>query len=78
MFNHGQRAANTKGKTMKAFLDRLLQHPKTSLAGLCSGLLVVVGVLSQQGVTLGHVGTGTGLALVGALAAAATGALAKD
>ena len=53
-------------------------HPKTSIAGLLIGLVTVVGVLSQQGITLGHAGTGTVVALIGALATALLGLLSKD
>lgn len=58
--------------------QNILQHPKTSIAGLLIGVLTVVGVLSQQGITLGHVGTGTGLALLGGLATAFLGLISKD
>jgi len=35
-------------------------------------------VLQQQGIALGHVGTGTGISLASALATALLGLLAKD
>lgn len=54
------------------------QHPKTSISGLLIGIVTVVGVLDQQGITLGHAGAGTVTALVGALAAALLGLLAQD
>ncbi len=38
----------------------------------------MAGVLSQQGITLGNVGTGTVVSLIGAIAAALLGVLAKD
>lgn len=38
----------------------------------------VLGVLQQQGVSLGHVGTGTVISLGSALATAVLGLLAKD
>ena len=53
-------------------------HWKTSLGGILIALVTVVGVLSQQGITLGQAGTGTVVALIGALATALLGLLAKD
>jgi hypothetical protein len=41
-------------------------------------IATIAGVLSQQGITLGNVGTGTVVSLVGALAAALLGLTAKD
>jgi hypothetical protein len=45
---------------------------------LLIGIVTIAGVLSQQGVTLGSVGTGTVVSLIGAIAAALLGLLAKD
>ena len=53
-------------------------HPKTSAAGLMIAVVSIAGVLSQQGITLGSAGTGTVVTLVGALASALLGLLAKD
>jgi hypothetical protein len=53
-------------------------HPKTSAAGLLIAVASVAGVLSQQGVTLGKVGTGTVVSLASALATALLGPMAKD
>jgi hypothetical protein len=53
-------------------------HPKTSAAGLLIAVVSVAGVLSQQGITLGTAGRGTVVTLVGALASALLGLLAKD
>ncbi len=44
---------------MTEFADRIIEHPKTSATGLLLALSTVLGVLQQQGVTLGHMGTGT-------------------
>jgi len=54
------------------------KHPKTSAAGLLIAVSSVAGVLSQQGVSLGNVGTGTVVSLASALATALLGLLAKD
>lgn len=54
------------------------KHPKTSAAGVLIAVVSVAGVLAQQGVTLGTVGTGTVVSLAGALATALLGLLAKD
>jgi hypothetical protein len=53
-------------------------HPKTSAAGLLIGIVTVAGVLSQQGINLGHAGTGTVVTLACAVATALLGLLAKD
>jgi hypothetical protein len=59
-------------------ISNLWNHPKTSAAGLLIAITTVAGVLSQQGVTLGKLGTGTVVSLAGALATALLGLLAKD
>lgn len=58
--------------------DRIIEQPKTSVAGLLLALTTVLGVLQQQGVSFGHVGTGTAVSLGSALATAILGLLAKD
>ena len=63
---------------MVGLIDRVTQHPKTTAAGLLLGLTSVLGVLQQQGFSLGHVGKGTGVSLASGLAAALLGLLAKD
>ena len=63
---------------MLGLIDRIVQHPKTTAAGLLIGLTSVMGVLQQQGLSLGHVGTGSGISLATALATAVLGLLAKD
>ncbi|MGP8271803.1 MAG: hypothetical protein ACLQLH_17200 [Terracidiphilus sp.] len=60
------------------FISNIWNHPKTSAAGLMIAIVSISGVLSQQGVTLGTAGTGTVVALVGSLATALLGLLAKD
>jgi hypothetical protein len=59
-------------------LSNIWQHPKTSITGVLIAVGIVVGVLSQQGITLGHAGTGTVVALIGAMATGFLGLLAKD
>lgn len=58
--------------------SNMWNHPKTSAAGVLIAVASVAGVLSQQGVTLGHAGSGTVVTLAGALATALLGLLAKD
>jgi hypothetical protein len=58
--------------------DRVIEHPKTSLAGVLLAMTTVMGVLQQQGISLGHAGTGTVVSLVSAMATALLGMLAKD
>ncbi len=60
------------------FISNIWNHPKTSVAGLMIAIVSISGVLSQQGITLGSAGTGTVVALVGSLATALLGLLAKD
>lgn len=59
-------------------LDHVLTHWKTSLGGVLIAVLTVTGVLSQQGITLGHAGAGTVVALIGGIATALLGLLAQD
>ena len=59
-------------------MERVVEHPKTSVTRVLLGLTTVLGVLQQQGVALGHVGSGTGVTLASALATAMLGLLAKD
>jgi hypothetical protein len=59
-------------------ISNIWNHPKTSAAGLLIAIVTVAGVLSQQGVNLGHAGSGTVISLVSALATAVLGLLAKD
>jgi hypothetical protein len=59
-------------------LSNTWNHPKTSAAGVLICVVGIAGVLSQQGITLGHAGTGTVVALVSALATMLLGLIAKD
>ena len=59
-------------------LSNIWNQPKTSATGLLIALVTMAGVLSQQGINLGKAGTGTVVTLVGALATAMLGLLAKD
>jgi hypothetical protein len=59
-------------------ISNIWNHPRTSAAGLLIAAVTVAGVLTQQGITLGSVGTGTVVSLVSALATALLGLLAKD
>jgi hypothetical protein len=55
-----------------------LKHPRTSVAGLLISTVSIMGVLSQQGITLGRAGTGSVVSLVTAMASAILGLLARD
>jgi hypothetical protein len=59
-------------------ISNIWNHPKTSAAGLLIAIITIAGVLLQQGVTLGNVGSGTVVTFVSALATALLGLLAKD
>jgi hypothetical protein len=63
---------------MMGIWGRVIEHPKTSLAGILLAMTTVLGVLQGQGISLGHAGTGTVVSLAGALATAMLGLLAKD
>jgi len=58
--------------------SNIWDHPKTSAAGLLIAVVSVAGVLSEQGIALSVAGKGTVVTLVGALASALLGLLAKD
>ena len=62
---------------MNAF-SNIVNHPKTSAAGVLIGIVSVASVLSQQGVTLGHVGSGDVLSMVAGVATVLLGLVAKD
>lgn len=62
---------------MKLF-SNALAHPRTSVAGVLIAIVSLMGVLSQQGITLGKAGTGTVVSLVTAMASAFLGLLARD
>jgi hypothetical protein len=90
IFLQGDFTASIKSRTPRAFaaaqrsvvkmnfITNIWKHPKTSAAGLLIAIASVAGVLSQQGVTLGTVGTGTVVSLASALATVMLGLLAKD
>jgi hypothetical protein len=59
-------------------IANIWNHPRTSVAGVLIAAITVAGVLSQQGVSLGHAGSGTVVTLIGALATALLGLLARD
>ena len=60
------------------FISNVWNHPRTSAAGILIAATTIAGVLSQQGVTLGKVGTGSVVSLTGALATALLGLMARD
>src|SRR5208337_2229668 len=67
-----------QGASCMNTLSNIWNHPKTSITGLLIAAVTIAAVLSQQGVDLGHAGTGTVIALIGAIATALLGLLAKD
>lgn len=66
-----------KGEHMNS-IQNIWEHPRTSAAGILIATLTVAGVLSQQGISLGRAGTGSVVTLVGALATAFLGLVARD
>jgi len=71
------RRSQPRSKNMKSIAN-IWKHPKTSITGVLIAVSTVAGILSQQGVAIGHVGTGTVVTLAGSLAAALLGLLARD
>jgi len=59
-------------------IANIWKHPKTSATGVLIALVTIASALSQQGVTLGTAGNGTVITLVGGLATALLGLLARD
>jgi hypothetical protein len=59
-------------------ISNIWNHPRTSAAGVLIAAVTVAGVLSQQGVDLGKLGTGTVVSLISAIATALLGLLARD
>ncbi len=59
-------------------ISNIWNQPKTSVAGLLIAVVSIARVLSQQGLTLGSAGSGTVVTLVGAVATALLGLLARD
>ena len=60
------------------FIANIWKHPKTSATGIMIAAVTIASTLSQQGITLGTAGTGTVISLIGSLATALLGLLAKD
>lgn len=63
---------------MNPLIANIWNHPRTSVVGLLIAVISVGGVLSQQGISLGHAGTGTVVTLATAIASALLGLLARD
>jgi hypothetical protein len=63
---------------MNTLFANIWNQPRTSAAGLLIAIVSIGGVLSQQGISLGHAGTGTVVTLVSSLASALLGLLARD
>jgi hypothetical protein len=68
----------SKEQSQMNSIPNIWNHPKTSIAGLLIATVSIAGVLSRQGVNLGHAGSGTVVTLVSAIATALLGLLAKD
>lgn len=58
--------------------SNIWQHPKTTVVGVLTCIVGVAAVLSQQGVTLGHAGSGTVVGLIASVAVALLGMFSKD
>lgn len=53
---------------MNTLITYLRSIPMKSVAGFLCGVATIAAILEQNGVSLGHIGTGTGVALIAALA----------
>lgn len=60
------------------WLSNITQHPKTTFVGMLVAATAIGGVLIQNGVTLGNVGTSNRVTLVIGIASALLGMMAKD
>lgn len=60
------------------WLENITAHPKTTAAGVLIAVVTAASVLSGQGISLGHAGTGTYVGLASSLATAFLGLIAKD
>lgn len=63
---------------MKQLIANIWQHPYTSAVGVLLCITTILPVLTQQGISLGHVGTGTVVTLISGLCTALLGLLAQD
>ena len=71
-------AVDSSSRSFMNPISNAWKHPKTSAAGLLIAIATISGVLSQQGINLGHAGSGTVVTLAGAVASALLGLLARD
>ena len=60
---------------MEINFSNIWKSPGFSVAGVLSAVAIVTGVLTQHGVTLGNIGNGNWVTLVGAVATALIGLL---
>lgn len=63
---------------MTTWLNNIIEHPKTSLVGIILAVLTVGPVFAQQGITLGHAGTGSVIQLIVGVCTALLGLFSKD
>jgi hypothetical protein len=63
---------------MNQWLDNVVAHPKTTVVGLLTFSVTVLGVLQAQGVDFGKVGTGTWVTLLTSLASSLMLLVSKD
>ena len=58
--------------------NNIIEHPKTTVAGVLIGAVALAPVFAQQGITFGKAGNGTMISLITGLATVLLGLLAKD
>ena len=59
-------------------ISNIWKSPQTTMIGLLAAATTVAGVLQQQGVNVGKIGTGNTVSVIGAVAAALLGLFAQD
>lgn len=58
--------------------ERAVKNWKTTVSGLLTIVLVVTGAMATQQISLGHIGAGTVVAFIAALAKGAMAVISKD
>ena len=64
--------------SLPSIYDRVIKSWRSTVLGLAGALMIYCPVLIVNGITLGHAGKGSTVAVILALASATVGALKKD
>ena len=63
---------------LSQWFENITAHPKTTVVGILTLAITVLGVLQQNGIDFGHVGTGTWVTLLTSLASSLMLLASKD